>query len=168
MEATIVAKDQLLLAAIQATGNIANNELEKNVRNAWMELQNKLQADSQLLANPKIGYVIYPQWGKDRLSEQQKVWVGQQISSIDGLPEDLKAITIPGRRYAAAVCQGNREHMYRMYGELREWTGEHGVLIDTSEGAWTVEAYKLSPSNPFDIPADEINAFDFDILYAIK
>jgi hypothetical protein len=90
------------------------------------------------------------------------------VKSFDGLPDEVEQVVIPSRRYVAAPCVGGKEEMYRMYGELREWTVSQGFAIDNSEGAWTVEANRLKPVNPFEIPAENIEAFDFDILYAIK
>jgi predicted transcriptional regulator YdeE len=168
MEASVVAKEKLLLAVLKTEGSVADYGLGKDVRRAWKELQHKLEHSSSLLSNSSIGYVVYPQWNTGATDETHSLWVGVQVNSFEGLPEGVEQLAIPGRRYAAAACTGDSQHMFNLYGELRDWAGSNGYVLDTDEGAWTVEANRLQPVNPFEIPADQINAFDFDILYAIK
>lgn len=168
MEACVIAKEELLLAVLPAEGGMKEHELAKDVRRAWKELKTRMEAHSPGLAAPAIGYVVYPQWNTASPEFRHKLWVGMMVRSADQIPPDVEALTIQGRKYAAAVCQGNREHMYGVYGELRSWVEGEGLALDTSEGAWTVEANRLAPVNPFDIPPDEIESFDFDILYAVK
>lgn len=170
MEATVVAKDQLQLAVLRAEGTFADFQLGKDVRRAWQELQAALAEHKSLIVNDSIGYIIYPQWGLEGQGngDNHTLWVGVQVKSFEELPKQVERVTIPSRRYVAAPCVGGKEEMYRMYGELREWAIHQGCTIDNSEGAWTVEANRLKPVNPFEMPAETIEAFDFDILYAIK
>lgn len=170
MEATVVAKDQLQLAVLRAEGTHADFQLGKDVRRAWQELQAALADNKSLIVNDSIGYVIYPQWGLDGQGkgDNHTLWVGVQVKSFDGLPDQVEQVAIPSRRYVAAPCVDGKQERYQMYGELREWALRQGCIIDNSEGAWTVEANRLKPANPFEIPAENIEVFDFDILYAIK
>lgn len=168
MEASVVAKEELLLAVVAAEGSREEQELAKEVRRAWKELRHKLEAHLPHYTEPVTGYVLYPQWGTDSPTSRRKLWVGLQVISQDDVPPEVEALTIKKRRYAAAACQGSRRQMYAVHDELRNWVEAEGLQFDTTEGAWTVEVSRLAPVNPFEIPVDEIDSFDLDILYAIK
>lgn len=58
--------------------------------------------------------------------------------------------------------------MDRIYNYLSQWIRKEGHQIDYRPDAFTLELNRLSAFDPFNIPDDEIQDFDFDLLYPIK
>lgn len=80
----------------------------------------------------------------------------------------METITIPGRKFAKITVKGNRERLDETYAFLTDWFRTEGYERDMNEGSYGYEANRLKPINPFLVPADEIDEFDFDIYAPIK
>ncbi|WP_339324624.1 hypothetical protein [Paenibacillus sp. FSL W8-0194] len=74
---------------------------------------------------------------------------------------------MPAKRFAKMTVQGNRTRMEEAYDALFKWFAEGAYVRDTRDGSFGFEMNRLHPLNPFDIPADEIDDFDFDIFAPI-
>ncbi|MFC9774102.1 hypothetical protein [Paenibacillus chitinolyticus] len=81
---------------------------------------------------------------------------------------DLELLSVPERTYAVATCRGSPEKMMNLYVRLEEWIGGSGYEADNEEGVYSFEVNPLKPVNPFDIPANVIDAFHFDIYRAVR
>ncbi|MFD1738878.1 effector binding domain-containing protein [Bacillus salitolerans] len=95
-----------------------------------------------------------------------ELWVGVEVNNTSFKHDECQIITIPKRLYAKLECRCfSKEQLDDRYTYLNNWIKQEGYQID--EG-FTIEPNRLTSFNPFDIPADEITAFDFDLLYPIK
>jgi predicted transcriptional regulator YdeE len=135
------------------------------VRRAWRLVQ-ELMKGHPAVSNEEYGIVVIPEWQWP--TEVTTLWTGIEVASFENLPEGLEIITIPGRRFAKTTVKGNREHMEQAYGSLNEWFKAEGYERDYHEGSYGYEANRIQPVNPFDIPADTIDVFDYDIYAPIK
>lgn len=167
MEAQIVVWEAFNVFAIKAAGRMENFELPKDVRRAWGDLQRVLAQSGAIdqWTERNIGYVFYPQLQTAELIE---LWVGVKTDSTSNIPEGVELLQIPARRYAAVPSVGDREQMNKAYQYIYQWVEKEGLQIDAREDVFTVEPNRLIPVNPFEIPADEIDRFDFQIMLALK
>ncbi|MCD9023620.1 effector binding domain-containing protein [Cohnella silvisoli] len=159
MKVTIVEKQSMKMAVIKSVRN------GSDVRQAWKRVQQLLKGHPAV-GNDEYGHVLIPEWQWP--TEVTTLWTGVEVNSFDNLPEGLETITIPARRFARITVKGNRERMNETYAYLGEWFGTEGYERDMNEGSYGYEANRLMPINPFDIPANEIDEFDFDIYAPIK
>lgn len=168
LQARLVTREAFHVAAIKAAGSMKHFELGKDVRRAWHELFAMMNPEPGLWNDREAGYVLCPQWNTGRCDNRLELWVGVPISSAERIPAGARLLHMPARTYATVVCRGDRDHMNRAYGYIQEWMRAEGHEADDAEGVFGMEPNRLSPVNPFDIPADEIERFDFDIMIAIK
>lgn len=136
----------------------------KLVREAWAKVTAWLDGHPAV-AERQHGYVFIPEW--QWATEVTTLWVGMAVHHFGGLPAELEAITIPAKRFAKMTVQGDRTRMEAAYDALFRWFAEGTYARDTREGSFGFEMNRLNPMNPFDIPADEIDSFDFDIFAPI-
>lgn len=158
MNVEIVERPEIMAAVIRIP---RNGQL---VREAWAQAATWLQ-DNQAVADREHGYVFIPEW--QWATEVTTLWVGVPVNHTEGLPAGLVTIKLPARRYAKLTVQGDRAHMEEAYSHLFDWFEQGPFVRDTQEGSYGFETNRLHPVNPFDIPADEINAFDYDIYAPI-
>lgn len=130
------------------------------VRKAWKKVSELLGGHSAV-QDPDNGYVFIPEW--QWATEVTTLWVGMLVSGFEGLPDGLAQVTIPAKRFARLRVKGDRKQMEQCYGYLFEWFDKSPHRRDVREGSLGFEKNALHPVNPFDIPADEINEFDFYI-----
>ncbi|MCC3376595.1 GyrI-like domain-containing protein [Cohnella sp. REN36] len=158
MNITIVERPALLAVVLKIPRDGGE------VRRAWQAV-NAAMEGHPARANGEFGLVFIPEW--QWKSEVTTLWVGVEVSSLEGLPEGFETISIPARQYAKTTVRGDRERMNETYGALFEWFAQGEYERDMAEGSLGFEENRLSPVNPFDIPADEIDEFDFDIYAPI-
>jgi len=158
MEIKIVQRSELKALTIKVACN------GHEVRKGWHALQKKL--DGQTVKDLSHGYVFVPEWQwKTGVNE---LWVGVELESYKHIPEGTVQLILPARTYACVTVKGDRKTMYATYDDLNQWIRDNGYERDTSEGSYSIEANPLTPVNPFDIPADVIEQFDFVIYAPIK
>jgi hypothetical protein len=66
------------------------------------------------------------------------------------------------------AVKSDRSRMDKTYSYLFDWFRDGPYERDVSEGSFGYEMNRLHPVNPFEIPADENDFFDFDIYAPIK
>ncbi|WP_373230754.1 GyrI-like domain-containing protein [Cohnella sp.] len=159
MQVSIVEKKQLKAVVIRTIRN------GSEVRNAWQRVQ-ELMKYHPSVCNDEYGLVLIPEWQWP--TEVTTLWTGIEVSDFDRIPEELEKITIPARRFARITVKGDRAHLEETYAYLWEWFKSEGYERDLNEGSYGYEANRLKPVNPFLVPADEIDWFDFDIYAPIK
>lgn len=159
MRVTIVEKPLLKAVVIRTIRN------GSKVREAWLNVQ-ELMKDNLSVSNEEYGLVLIPEWQWP--TEVTTLWTGVEVRDYDQLPEGVETITIPARRFARITVKGDRAHLEETYAYLWEWFKTEGYERDMNEGSYGYEANRLKPINPFLIPADEIDWFDFDIYAPIK
>ncbi|WP_409340836.1 GyrI-like domain-containing protein [Paenibacillus sp. MBLB4367] len=159
MNVTIVHKPEVRAVVLRT------NQNGRDVRQAWKEIQ-ELLSERQAELDGEHGYVFVPEW--QWATGVHTLWVGTQIGSFEELPEGIETLTLPAKKYAKITVRGDRGEMDAVYRHLDEWfkNGEHER--DMAEGSYSFEANRLHPVNPFLIPADVIDFFDFDIYAPIK
>lgn len=159
LQVSIVEKQSMKMAVLpsECSGSA--------VRLAWQGMLELMKGHPSVV-NEDYGYVIIPEWQWS--TGVSLLWTGLEVSSFDDLPSSLEKITIPGRQYAKITVRGNREQLNQAYAYLNEWFHNEGFERDMDEGSYGYEANRLKPINPFLIPADEIDEFDFDIYAPIK
>jgi len=135
------------------------------VREAWKEVAALLDGHPAV-ADREHGYVFIPEW--QWATEVTTLWVGMIVHHFDAIPDKLETVNIPAKRYAKLTVSGDRSRMNEAYGYLFEWFRNGPYERDISEGSLGFEMNRLHPVNPFEIPADEINEFDYDIYAPIK
>ncbi|MCI3921259.1 VOC family protein [Paenibacillus sp. TRM 82003] len=158
MKVDIVERPELKAAVLEIPRN------GSRVREAWKEVAALLEGHPAV-ADREHGYVFIPEW--QWATEVTTLWVGMAVHKFEGLPEGLQRVTIPAKRFAKTTVQGDRSHMTDIYGKLFEWFRDGPYERDVALGSLGYEANRLFPTNPFDIPADEIDAFDYDIYAPI-
>lgn len=159
MNISLVSRPEMLIAALQADSN------GHDVRRAWKEVDALLGNHPNRL-NPQYGHVLIPEW--QWIDGVHSLWVGVEVNGEEGLPAGLELMSIPERYYAKATVQGDRIHMERIHVALHAWLDRNGYRRDDSEGTYRFEANRLVPVNPFELDADQIKMFDFDIYTPIK
>ncbi|MFX3633162.1 MAG: GyrI-like domain-containing protein [Candidatus Pristimantibacillus sp.] len=135
------------------------------VRKAWKEVQSLL-GDHPNVVDKANGYVFIPEW--QWATGVTTLWVGVAVSSFESLPDGLEKLTIPAKKFVQVRVKGDRSCMEKTYSDLFEWFRTGPYERDMSEGSYGYERNGLHPINPFEIPADEIDYFDFDIFAPIK
>ncbi|WP_433620160.1 GyrI-like domain-containing protein [Paenibacillus cellulositrophicus] len=135
------------------------------VRDAWAQVSARLKHHPGV-ADREHGYVFIPEWQWS--TEVTTLWVGMVVDHFEGLPAELQQITIPAKRYAKLTVRGNRTHMEEAYGALFGWFEQGPYERDVRDGSFGYEMNRLQPVNPFEIPADDIDYFDYDIYAPIK
>ncbi|MEC0245466.1 GyrI-like domain-containing protein [Paenibacillus chitinolyticus] len=142
-------------------------ELGQKVRKAWRTVGSHLAEYAR--GEEEAGYVFIPQWEAPS-SSVLRLKVGVHLPENREIPDagDLEVLSVPERTYAVVTCRGGREEMMNLYGRLEEWIGGSGYEPDNEEGVYSFEVNPLKPVNPFDIPADAIDAFHFDIYRAVR
>ncbi|KIL38154.1 hypothetical protein SD70_28130 [Gordoniibacillus kamchatkensis] len=137
------------------------------VRKAWRELQPRIAGLDGV--NREQGFVFVPEW--QWADGVKDLWVGVEVAPDiprQNVPAGAELLALPARTYATVRAQGNRQQMYEAYDALGAWFRDTGRVRDVSEGSFSLEANSLQPVNPFDIPADEIDEFDFHIYAPIR
>ncbi|WP_274362247.1 GyrI-like domain-containing protein [Paenibacillus thermotolerans] len=137
----------------------------RDVRTAWKEVQRIIQENSVERVNREVGIVFVPEWQWE--TGVKELWVGVEVASDVQVPDALELLTLPARTYATIRVYGDREQMDKTYSDLNDWFKESSYQRDYRLGSYSFEANRLNPTNPFDIPADEINHFDFEIYAPI-
>ncbi|MFS0838612.1 GyrI-like domain-containing protein [Paenibacillus sp. 1P03SA] len=142
-------------------------ELGQKVREAWRTVGSHHAEYAR--EGEEAGYVFIPQWG-DPSPSVHRLKVGVRLPAGAGIAGngELELLAVPERTYAVVTCRGSREEMRNIYGLLEEWIGSSGYEPDNEEGVYSFEVNPLNPLNPFDIPADVIDAFHFDIYRAVR
>lgn len=159
MRVSIIEKPSLKAVVIRTIRN------GSKVREAWQTIQ-KLMKNNPSVSNDEYGLVLIPEWQWP--TEVTTLWTGIEVSDFDRIPDGLETITIPARRFACITVKGDRAHMEETYAYLWEWFKSEGYKRDLNEGSYGYEANRLKPVNPFHIPANEIDWFDYDIYAPIK
>lgn len=134
------------------------------VREAWAKVAAWLDGHP-VVADKEHGFVFIPEW--QWAAEVTELWVGMLVDSFDGLPEELETLTLPAKRFAKLTVRGDRKQMEETYGHLFGWFEQGPFQRDMEEGSFGYEMNRLHPINPFEIPADEIDFFDYDIFAPI-
>lgn len=158
MNVEIVERPEMKAAVLQIPRD------GKRVREAWAKITAWLDGHPAV-AEREYGYVFIPEW--QWATEVTTLWVGMAVHHFDGLPDELETITIPAKRFAKMTVQGDRTQMEAAYDSLSKWFADGTYARDTRKGSFGFEMNRLSPVNPFDVPADEITDFDFDIFAPI-
>jgi predicted transcriptional regulator YdeE len=169
LEEKIVTKEGFNMIALRARGSMTDFELGKMVRVAWKELQHKLATDDSCWSEKEIGYVFYSQGDMKKPDGKLELWVGVKVDLFENIPSGVERVVIPTRKYATITCycHGSKQ-MNRTYEYLSDWIKREGLKPDYNKDAFSLEPNRLSSFDPFDMPADEIQDFDFDILYPIR
>jgi hypothetical protein len=137
------------------------------VRRAWRELQPKAAELGNI--SREQGFVFVPEW--QWATGVKELWGGVETADEterSGVPEGTELLVLPARTYAAVHVLGNRLQMNQTYEALDVWFRNSGYIRDVREGSFSIEANGLRPVNPFDIPADVIDWFDFHIYAPIR
>ncbi|GAA0374585.1 GyrI-like domain-containing protein [Bacillus horti] len=167
MSAEVVTVESFKLLVLKANGSMEGSGLGKDIRRAWQELKNKLVNDS-LAIDAEVGYVLYDQGHMQQPDGSLDAWVGVKVDSFDNAPAGVEQMVLPTRKYAKTSCQcKGREKMGERYQFLGKWIEQEGHQVDYNLGAFTLEPNYLNSINTFEIPADEVHEYDFDILYPI-
>ncbi|MGI2295989.1 effector binding domain-containing protein [Paenibacillus sp. GXUN7292] len=167
MEAQLIRNAAFTAAVRKAAGSMKNFELGKEVRRVWHEVIAAIEQEGLEWNEKDVGYVFIPQWVTEPIDELELL-VGVKIDSTDRTPAGLQILKVPARTYVSVPARGDRDQIMRAYAFIEEWIGREGYIKVTEEGVYGMEPNRLTPENPFDIPADRINRFDFDIMIAIK
>ncbi|MDQ0494567.1 MULTISPECIES: GyrI-like domain-containing protein [Paenibacillus] len=142
-------------------------ELGDEVRKQWQQVQRMVPEIHPERLDADIGYVLSPQWTVAEENGNITLKVGVKVSSWHAIPGTLERIEIPEQVYAVTRFQGDRERLSTIYDDLFAWLDRNGYERNTVEGAYWMEMNRLKPVNPFDIPFEEIQRFDYDIAIAI-
>ncbi|TLS50895.1 hypothetical protein FE782_17760 [Paenibacillus antri] len=159
MNVEIVTRPELKAAAIRVPRD------GTRVRQAWKELETLLSGHPALTDRAN-GYVFIPEW--QWATEVTTLWVGVAVASFDGLPSGLETLTIPEKTFARVRVQGDAAMMHATYAALGEWFRTGPYERDVEEGSFGYERNRLEPVNPFHIPANVIDTFDYDIYAPMK
>lgn len=169
LEVKTVIIDQFKMLALKVNGRMENFEAGQEVREGWKKLKNIISSNSSITMEGNEGIVFYNQGNMVQSDGTVELWIGVKVSDIAHTPKECKCLTIPKRKYAKIdCCCFGRTEMDRRYNYLSEWIKEKGYQIDNGTDAFSLETNRLDSFNPFEVPAHEIQAFDFDILYPIK
>jgi predicted transcriptional regulator YdeE len=160
MDVAVITKPAMKVIALKTLRN------GRDVRSAWKEGQEIIKERNFEWINREIGYVLVPEWQWSTSVED--LWVGVEVEDFISEHEGFDQFKLPERKYAAIKVAGDRGQMEKTYRYLDKWFKENGYERDYSQGVYSIEANKLKPINPFDIPADEINYFDFEIYAPIR
>ncbi|MFE7064255.1 GyrI-like domain-containing protein [Sutcliffiella sp. NPDC057660] len=168
-EVNTVTIEQFNMLALKVNGRMENFEAGQEIRKGWKKLKNIISSDRSITMEENEGIVFYNQGNMVQSDGTVELWIGVRVSEIAHTPEGCKCFTIPKRKYAKIdCCCFSRAEMDRRYNYLSEWIKEEGYHIDNGTDAFSLEPNRLDSFNPFEVPAHEIQAFDFDILYPIK
>jgi predicted transcriptional regulator YdeE len=169
LEVKTVIIDQFNVLAVKVNGSMENFGAGKEVRRGWKKLQNIISSESSISMEENEGIVFYDQGNMVQSDGTIELWIGVKVNDIALIPEECKRLTIPKRKYVKIECRCfSRAEMDRRYKYLKEWIKKEGYQIDNGLDAFSLEPNRLDTFNPFEVPAHEIQAFDFDILYPIK
>ncbi|WP_435925589.1 effector binding domain-containing protein [Paenibacillus sp. DYY-L-2] len=135
------------------------------VREAWAKVAERLDGHPAV-ADKEHGYVFIPEW--QWATEVTELWVGMLVEQFEGLPEELETLTIPAKKFAKLTVRGERKHMEDAYGYLFGWFEQGPFQRDVGHGSFGFEMNRLAPVNPFEIPADKIDFFDYDIFAPLE
>ncbi|MFD0696901.1 effector binding domain-containing protein [Paenibacillus sp. GCM10027628] len=136
------------------------------VRKAWHQVVEALPVGHPNRTNTDRGIVFIPQW-EARIEGKPVLYAGVEINAKDDVPQYLEVIDIPEHTYAAIHVQGDREQMWSIYKQLDEWIANSGEYrLANEQGSFGFEVNDLQV-NPFDIPWDIINEFNYEIYKAI-
>ncbi|MBD0382285.1 GyrI-like domain-containing protein [Paenibacillus sedimenti] len=142
------------------------NVMGREVRKAWHQVDKAMPAHHPNRANAHSGIVFIPQW-EARVEGKPVLYAGVEINTLEDVPNYLEVIEIPVRTYATIRVQGDREHMWSTYRQLDEWianSAEYRLADDQGSLGFEVNDLQV---NPFDIPWDTINEFNYEIHKAI-
>ncbi|MGD6903378.1 GyrI-like domain-containing protein [Bacillus infantis] len=169
LQVNTVIIEEFKMLAIKVNGHMGNFEAGKEVRKAWKKLNHMISSNDSMIVEKNAGIVFYDQGNMVKSDGTIDLWVGVKVRNITHIPQDFRCFTIPKRKYAKIdCCCFSRAEMDRRYHYLSGWIKEEGYQIDHDADAFSLEPNRLDAFNPFDVPAHEIQAFDFDILYPIK
>ncbi|MGD6853877.1 GyrI-like domain-containing protein [Bacillus infantis] len=169
LQVNTVIIEEFKMLAIKVNGHMGNFEAGKEVRKAWKKLNHMISSNDSMIVEKNAGIVFYDQGNMVKSDGTIDLWVGVKVRNITHIPQDFRCFTIPKRKYAKIdCCCFSRAEMDRRYHYLSGWIKEEGYQIDHDTDAFSLEPNRLDAFNPFDVPAHEIQAFDFDILYPIK
>ncbi|MEN2767902.1 GyrI-like domain-containing protein [Ornithinibacillus xuwenensis] len=169
LEATLVKVDSFQMLATKVKGKMKNFEAGKEVRKGWRRLQDVIAPDRSILVEENEGIVFYNQADMVQPDGSIELWVGVKVNTITTIPAEFQLVTIPERKYAKIECRCfSREQMDLRYNYLSQWMNEEGYQLDDGPNAFSLEPNRLDKFNTFEVPADQIQAFDFDILYPVK
>lgn len=168
LEVKTVTISQFNMLAVKVRGTMKNFEAGQEIRKGWKRLQ-KIITDNLISVEENEGIVFYDQVNMLQPDGTIELWIGVNVSEIVQISDDCKCFIIPKRKYAKIDCRCfSRAEMESRYNCLAEWIKEKGYEIDNATNAFSLEPNRLETYNPFEVPAHEIQAFDFDILYPIK
>ncbi len=167
LEVKIVTRNACALFAKQAVRKGGNEELGKELRLAWKELQNEIKQHDINVNNNDIGYVLSSNVNETS-NQEVELWVGVEVEKGEMEKGTVTRISIPEQQYASITCRGNANQLQRTYEFLYHWLAEHQFKVTSGEGVYKLEVNRLHPVNPFELPAGEANEFDFDILFPIQ
>ncbi|MGM7682285.1 GyrI-like domain-containing protein [Cytobacillus sp. Hm23] len=166
-EVKIVTIEQFNMLALQVNGSMTNFEAGHEVRKGWKKLQDIIISNNIVSVEENEGIVFYDQANMVQSDGSIELSIGVKVEEIPYIPEKCKKVTIPKRQYAKIECRCfSKEQMNLRYDYLNKWLKEKRYQIDNN--SLSLEPNRLDSFNPFEIPADEIQVFDFDILYPIK
>jgi predicted transcriptional regulator YdeE len=137
----------------------------RTVREAWKKIE-EVMANHPDRSDTEFGLVFIPEWQWPTTVET--LWVGVEVKSLNRVPQGFETLTLPARKFAKTTVYGNREDMNRTYDALWTWFQEGDNERDMTDGSYGYEVNRLSPINPFHVPAETIDHFDFDIYAPIK
>ncbi|MFC4411438.1 GyrI-like domain-containing protein [Chungangia koreensis] len=168
LEVNTVTIEPIHMIALKVKGRMENFEAGQEVRKGWKKLKDIISSDRSITMEGNEGIVFYNQRNMLQSDGTVELWIGVKVSDIAHTPQECIRLTIPKRKYAKIdCCCFSRAEMNRRYTYLSEWIKENGYQIENGIDAFSLEPNRLDSFNPFEIPAHEIQAFDFDILYPI-
>ncbi|MDX8365832.1 GyrI-like domain-containing protein [Cytobacillus sp. IB215665] len=166
-EVKIVTIEQFNMLALKVNGSMKNFEAGHEVRKGWKRLQDIIVANNIVSVEENEGIVFYDQANMVQSDGSIELSIGVKVEEIPYIPKECTKVTIPKRHYAKIECRCfSKEQMNLRYDYLNKWFKDKGYQIDNN--SFSLEPNRLDSFNPFEIPADEIQVFDFDILYPIK
>ncbi|MFD0712815.1 GyrI-like domain-containing protein [Paenibacillus sp. GCM10027626] len=137
----------------------------RDVREAWKEIEHAMLQQPDRIRHDQ-GLVFIPEWQWQ--TSVETLWVGVEVRSFDQVPPGFETLTIPAKKFARATVRGDRDQMNRIYDQLWKWFEHSGYKRDINKGSYGYELNRLAPVNPFHVPADTIQYFDFDIYAPIQ
>ncbi|MEF3311378.1 GyrI-like domain-containing protein [Paenibacillus sp. GYB004] len=158
-EIVVVERPEMKAIVLRTIAN------QRDVRQAWKAVEAAMKGHADRLHTDE-GLVFIPEW--QWATKVETLWVGVEAGSLDRIPEGFETITIPAKPYAKTTVRGDRSQMDQTYDSLWKWFKNGDFERDMTEGSYGYEMNRLTPVNPFHIPADVIDYFDFDIYAPIK
>ncbi|GLI08235.1 hypothetical protein YDYSG_42650 [Paenibacillus tyrfis] len=142
-------------------------EMGKEVRKSWRQVDSLIPKGHPMRLQGDVAYTFSPQriLGSDISSFEIKI--GVQVESHATLAQPMELFQVPEREYVTTHFRGGWKELNTVYFDLINWIKENGYELDQSDDVYWIETYPLNPVNPFEIPHDQIETFDYEISMAV-